>query len=185
MDMKKECPRCNTEHEKPGIYCSRKCANVRVVSEETKRKTTEALLRWAKENPREKHLTYTCEKCKTSFQSAAYIRNERKKHCEICRRKVKSSSNELMQLSSRTIQKILKRAKIECAMCGWNRTSLDIHHILPRSEGGSDELNNLIALCPNCHRLAHEKQYTSDELKQRYLNSRLTEWRQYYTPNSE
>jgi hypothetical protein len=32
-DMK-QCPKCNTEHEKSGLYCSRSCANSREWSKE-------------------------------------------------------------------------------------------------------------------------------------------------------
>ncbi|HCE2690165.1 HNH endonuclease [Vibrio parahaemolyticus] len=32
---------------------------------------------------------------------------------------------------------------------------LEVHHIIPLSEGGDDLLENTIALCPNCHRDAH------------------------------
>lgn len=32
---------------------------------------------------------------------------------------------------------------------------LEVHHILPLSRGGKDNLENVIALCPNCHRHAH------------------------------
>jgi 5-methylcytosine-specific restriction protein A len=32
---------------------------------------------------------------------------------------------------------------------------LEVHHILPLSQGGADTLENTIALCPNCHRKAH------------------------------
>lgn len=32
------CPKCNQEHNKPGIFCSRKCANSRTHSKETKSK---------------------------------------------------------------------------------------------------------------------------------------------------
>ena len=42
-----------------------------------------------------------------------------------------------------------------CAACGLNYPLLDIHHIQPRAEGGSDDPDNLIDLCPNCHRLMH------------------------------
>jgi len=34
----KICPKCNTEHEKPGTFCSRKCANSRVFTEETNKR---------------------------------------------------------------------------------------------------------------------------------------------------
>jgi 5-methylcytosine-specific restriction protein A len=32
---------------------------------------------------------------------------------------------------------------------------LEVHHILPLSKGGEDSLNNVLALCPNCHRKRH------------------------------
>ncbi|OOY19596.1 hypothetical protein BMI86_13225 [Thioclava sp. DLFJ5-1] len=32
---------------------------------------------------------------------------------------------------------------------------LEVHHIIPLSEGGMDVLENAAALCPNCHREAH------------------------------
>lgn len=40
----KKCPRCNTEHEKKGLYCSRNCANVRVHTEKDKQVRREKLL---------------------------------------------------------------------------------------------------------------------------------------------
>jgi RNA-directed DNA polymerase len=48
----------------------------------------------------------------------------------------------------------------ECPICnekitedtGWN-----IHHILPKSEGGKDILSNLVMLHPNCHRQVHSQ----------------------------
>lgn len=32
---------------------------------------------------------------------------------------------------------------------------LEVHHVVPLSEGGPDEISNTVALCPNCHRKAH------------------------------
>lgn len=32
---------------------------------------------------------------------------------------------------------------------------LETHHIIPLSKGGKDEISNVIALCPNCHRKKH------------------------------
>jgi len=48
----------------------------------------------------------------------------------------------------------------ECPICqekitedtGWN-----VHHILPKSEGGGDNLSNLMMLHPNCHRALHSQ----------------------------
>lgn len=64
--------------------------------------------------------------------------------------------NGLLSLSSRTVRKILNRAnKNICSVCEWDKDSCDIHHIVPRHKGGTNELSNLIVLCPNCHRMAH------------------------------
>ena len=48
----------------------------------------------------------------------------------------------------------------ECPICkekitketGWN-----VHHILPKSEGGKDNLSNLVMVHPNCHRQIHSQ----------------------------
>lgn len=62
----------------------------------------------------------------------------------------------MLDVSSRTASKILKRLNIGCSLCGWNLGSLDIHHIKHRKHGGTNEHSNLTIVCPNCHRLAHE-----------------------------
>ena len=58
-------------------------------------------------------------------------------------------------------QKVLMlwlRQQKRCAICrhkitketGWN-----IHHIVERVKGGSDDMSNLVLLHPNCHRQLH------------------------------
>jgi|SRR5262245_13423110 len=48
------------------------------------------------------------------------------------------------------------RAQI-CHVCGFNFSPvLHQHHIRPRCEGGCNDKDNLVHLCPNCHSLAHE-----------------------------
>lgn len=32
---------------------------------------------------------------------------------------------------------------------------LEVHHIIPLSDGGEDSLDNVVAVCPNCHRRYH------------------------------
>jgi hypothetical protein len=49
-----------------------------------------------------------------------------------------------------------------CQICGDVRPrSIEEHHILPRRFGGSDEDENLVALCASCHR-AVESIYNKD-----------------------
>lgn len=46
------------------------------------------------------------------------------------------------------------RDKKQCKICKYDRI-INIHHIIERKHGGTNELNNLITLCPNCHSLVH------------------------------
>jgi len=51
-----------------------------------------------------------------------------------------------------------------CMICGWDKAPCDCHHIIERKNGGKNELNNGIILCPNCHRLVHFGQFNTDTL---------------------
>ena len=42
--------------------------------------------------------------------------------------------------------------------------AIDLHHIEEVSEGGPDELSNLIALCPTCHALFHRGTITRESI---------------------
>ena len=52
---------------------------------------------------------------------------------------------------------------IPCEHCG--AKAVDIHHIKYRSQGGRDEISNLIALCRKCHDMAHNKELTESDLR--------------------
>jgi len=62
----------------------------------------------------------------------------------------------ILGVSSRTTMKILRRLKIGCSRCNWYVEDVvgDLHHIIPKKEGGLDLDDNLTYLCPNCHREA-------------------------------
>ena len=57
----------------------------------------------------------------------------------------------------------LRRAGDNCQLClqkaPFSRSDgspyLEVHHIVPLSQGGSDSIDNVCALCPNCHRKMH------------------------------
>ena len=50
----------------------------------------------------------------------------------------------------------LDRDKYTCQCCGKKHTRLEVHHIIYRSNGGSDDLDNLITLCEDCHSNIHD-----------------------------
>lgn len=51
---------------------------------------------------------------------------------------------------------VYKRDGWRCALCD-SSDGIQIHHVIPRGEGGSDFPENLITLCWRCHALAHGK----------------------------
>lgn len=61
------------------------------------------------------------------------------------------------------VEYALRRAKSSCQLC--NKVApflrkdgspyLEVHHIHFLRDGGSDSVNNVVALCPNCHRKMH------------------------------
>ena len=44
---------------------------------------------------------------------------------------------------------------ILCEKCG--QVAVDIHHKKLKSQGGTDDMDNLIALCRRCHNIEHGK----------------------------
>ena len=52
--------------------------------------------------------------------------------------------------------RVLQRDGWKCQCCGISK-NLHVHHLVHRSQLGSDETDNLITLCAGCHRRQHEK----------------------------
>lgn len=48
-------------------------------------------------------------------------------------------------------QLVYRRDNFTCQECGKKNMKLDVHHIIPFLDGGSNELDNLISLCRSCH----------------------------------
>ena len=58
-----------------------------------------------------------------------------------------------------------------CILCGAPAT--DVHHVVFRSQGGKDDVNNVVCLCRACHEAAHgigAKHYR--ELFKKYLEGK-------------
>jgi hypothetical protein len=57
-------------------------------------------------------------------------------------------------------EEVLQRDDRECRFCGKTDTehkeetglSLDVHHLIPKADGGKDSMSNLAALCRSCHK---------------------------------
>lgn len=63
--------------------------------------------------------------------------------------------------------------KGECEICGMSyKPILQIHHILPVSNWGNNDSDNVICVCPNCHKtlhhIYHSLEKSDDEAFQAY-----------------
>ena len=66
---------------------------------------------------------------------------------------------------------VLHRDNYTCQCCGKKHTRLEVHHIVYRSQGGTDDENNLITLCEDCHKAIHNGTLILDK-KPKKLNLR-------------
>ena len=186
-----KCERCGKEHDGSfgsGRFCSKACANTRYITEEQRKKTRSSV--------KESHEKYfqkgcKCEKCGNIFHTKDYSR----RFCFDCLPTTikhtpgKKDPKSILDVSKRTTMKILKRMNLPCSCCSFHLDGiqLDIHHIVPKSKGGTDDMSNLTYICPNCHRIAH----TNATLLQRPLvpiTTQLEEtefnWKEFYYGSS-
>ncbi|MDD3903382.1 MAG: HNH endonuclease signature motif containing protein [Sphaerochaeta sp.] len=57
----------------------------------------------------------------------------------------------------------------------WKYLNADVHHILPLSQGGEDLQENMLCLCPNCHRRFHtQEQILQEKQKHLYAFNQIT-----------
>ena len=174
-DEKHLCERCGKimlEKFGTGRFCSRSCANSRQHGEDTIRKISKSMI--------SKMLTYNCVDCGKQFLSSKYIEQRRYCLCKSCRQKKHSKQHisSIKDVSKRTITKILNRIGAECSLCGWNKATCDVHHIVPRSCGGTDDNFNLIIVCPNCHREIHcgKSDYSAERLSELSIGNNEQLW---------
>ena len=52
-------------------------------------------------------------------------------------------------------QAVLSRDKYTCQICGKKQVKFEVHHIIPKSQGGSNRMENLTTLCSECHHKVH------------------------------
>ena len=64
--------------------------------------------------------------------------------------KVQTEREQYLEIRSQ----ILLRDGFRCQECGYYK-HLEVHHIIPRSKGGSDDPENLVTLCQRCHGKKH------------------------------
>ena len=88
-------------------------------------------------------------------------------HGSVYRKVEKKRMDNTLRLS------IIERDGNVCSVCSGSKT-LEVHHIIPRSEGGSDSRENLITLCKKCHDEVELAEYRTAAL----IRNHTPEWKQ-------
>lgn len=62
---------------------------------------------------------------------------------------------------------VIQRDGFRCMCCGKQDVRLEVHHIMPRRLGGTNQMGNLISLCKQCHQTTehHEEDFMSQFYK--------------------
>ena len=76
-------------------------------------------------------------------------------------------------VSAEIRRRVLVEAGHKCAIPTCRNIEVDIHHIVQWAKCQSNEYNNLIALCPNCHRRAHAGKIDRKSLRLYKVNLRF------------
>jgi 5-methylcytosine-specific restriction endonuclease McrA len=92
---------------------------------------------------------------KVRFHYRNYIENRGEDDKLIHNRKKEHPGYRYRDVSGLMKKKVIYIFGGECAICG-NPESLEIHHIVPRAEGGTNDIANLLPLCHECHCAIHK-----------------------------
>ena len=134
----KNCPKCNTVHDKPGTFCSRKCSNSRIFSEESKQKKSIA------------NLGKTARKTPISPEERAS--NIAKTKAWALEKYKSTSFNELG--SENRKRRVLEEQENKCNHCGiseWNGNPIVLELEHKDGNNKNNDRSNLECICPNCH----------------------------------
>lgn len=169
--------KCENKHDGSygsGRFCSKACAHSRSFTEKQKQKISQAMGK--------RYKKYKCISCGDYYDGY-----KKTKKCTKCTRKVKhfnGNPKSILDMSKTTTVKLIRRAKISCVICGWDKSTCDIHHIKHKSKKGSNDNSNLIILCPNCHRIAHVNGYEEfggvENLLKKSVEHTFKNWKKYY-----
>ena len=68
-------------------------------------------------------------------------------------------------------KKVRNRADLRCCIAGCHKPDIDIHHIVPRADGGENTEDNAAPLCAGCHRT-----YGRDPTKRKMIREHRDKW---------
>lgn len=152
----KQCPKCETPHEKPGTYCSRTCANGHHRTAESIAKTVIGMKRWWGNLSPDQQTAHKA-RLVAGRGSPASIIARKETHARKLAEKLQSTPFEKLSWElQRTVVINEQQGKCaECELSEWRSQPLvlEVDHI--NGIGDDNRRENLKGLCPNCHSLTH------------------------------
>jgi RNA polymerase subunit RPABC4/transcription elongation factor Spt4 len=129
----KQCPKCNTEHEKAGLYCSRSCANSR---------------EWSKEI-NESRSAKLAGRTAVRSNPEQWKKNMKQAWLE------KYNSTPFDELGSENRKRrVLEDQEHKCNHCGiseWNGKPIVLEYEHKDGNNQNNSRDNVECICPNCH----------------------------------
>lgn len=174
----KLCPRCPATHNKPGVYCSRKCANSRTFSKESKDKKSDSNKEFYKNlsDFDKQGIIDRLDKTRLNRQGLAFP---------------KLFDVEFEELSYQSKRKrVFIEQDFSCYTCHLDTwadmpINLELEHI-----DGNNKNNvrtNLVGLCPNCHSMTStwRGRKNNKEYNNSGISSNIGELRSYWDKYKE
>jgi hypothetical protein len=105
----------------------------------------------------------TCRDCKRAWQSGAGVRIEvpatvlARAECDAIVCDEETGARATHSVSAVTKRKVFERDEYRCRVPGCRSArNLDVHHVVHREHGGTNDLSNLVLLCRGHHKLHHD-----------------------------
>lgn len=141
----KICPKCKSQHDKTGVYCSRSCANSRTFSEESKqRKSKAAKQYWDSLLPEEQQskINLLAEvKSSNKYSSPGYLTY------------IFTENWDTLGIEAKRLKVILEQQGKcnKCEVSSWNGQQITLEFEHKDGDNSNNSRDNVEALCPNCH----------------------------------
>jgi 5-methylcytosine-specific restriction endonuclease McrA len=145
----KQCPKCSTEHDKSGIFCSRTCSNSRIFSEESKQKKREANKKFFASMTELERMNFSHARIASHDYETAQANATEAKRKLAWNKPYEEMSRDSLR------KRLLNECQFTCKECGQSAThngkylSLEMDHI--NGDPTDNRRENLRILCPNCH----------------------------------
>lgn len=160
------------DSRRPLVACAVCGKQFKAATPRTKLCSLECRAKWSAINPvyERKRVLVQCAACgKDIYRAPHEMKPDVAYACsKECRYTI--VANKLSGPKSSTRRFALQRDEYKCKVCGFD-IIVEVHHIRGKRRnggGGTDELDNLITLCPNHHTMADRGMISEEELK-RYI----------------